>query len=220
MEQLKMDQLNMLWIDDDAELMSDVAEGFIRYLKEQDRTPKVIHEWLKLGNHYQSRGKEKNELSKDAENFLTMVDGDKFGVNEQYLLENEKIDDAVKAIIAAYDIVAIDLALMNGDTDITSFNRKEPKKLLSMVLYNKLQNAKSNKEKPIVVILYSSHAIDGRLDELWNESYDHFYGPIDGVNKRYVYMRKTLSKNPNTFRVYCADILIDTIYYYQKTKIA
>jgi hypothetical protein len=204
----------MLWIDDDAHLMSDIAEGFIIYSKNQSETSNIVHEWFKLGNHYETYRNSASELRENAAKVLVMADGSSFGVDDQCLLDlndESKINDAVSAIIAKYNIVAIDLALMVNDTELSHYNRKEPTKSLSMILCNRLHNAKNADGNPLTVVLYSTFALDGRLNDLWKDAYKHFYGEEDGVNEKFIYARKSLSVNSSTFSEYRARQLNNTI---------
>jgi hypothetical protein len=194
----------MLWVEDNAGPMSSVAEGFITYSKQDGFNIDIDHYWMKVGNHYRLLGDYKEELSEDALGVITKVDEQDFGG----LTDTFDFRDINYAIeyMCKYDVVAVNLALMKEDTDISRYNRNNPVESLSMKIC-KLLRVRDDTPK---IILYSYFAIDGNLDDLWKDTYRSFH-PEDNLMEQFVYARKSLSKNPSTFSEYRALQLIQEL---------
>lgn len=195
--------IKMLWIDDSADNMSEVAEGIISRWdqraqnKEENNIPKFEHVWWKCGDNYLSTHHKNETLSEEAAKVVRK------NSNLPDIIEPNP--DALEPIInklQEYDIFAIDLALRDGDIDkMQEKNVDTIEELLSMILHREIF-LKTQK----ACILYTVYAGDGKHTLAWKAAYKKHYAgdatvDIDNIASKEVYDRGIFSKDGNIIRM-------------------
>ena len=182
--------LKMLWIDDSAHYMSDVCDGFIKKVKEMEKTGKaksIEHAWWKLGDYYEiTPGKRAAEDLRDCSS-KHLIKAECFENNTQ----DAYVTDIIKTIKNAYTVVAIDLLLEKADID--RFNQEVKDPPLSARLYHRLTSG----ENTTKCILYTSYGLDGGLDEIWKKLYAREYKDLD-IYDEVIYDRNGMAREKVT----------------------
>ena len=178
----------VLWVDDDANELSGIAEGFIKEstFSENGRLKGAAeHYWMKLGDHYEQKGNPVHDLADKAKDYISKIDDSEFGDIED---NNDTLKRAIEKM-KEYNIVMLDLFLMKEDNDIISLPNLE-KPMLSMKIYHALRTDEGNNP---TVKLYSTYSATGKTDDSWVAMYNSTCNSGEDPIDPFIYARKSLS---------------------------